>query len=98
LEEAGETATPSTAPWPELFAASIWDGRGQLVVNFPHRLHHQLHQSEVKEFSRECLTPIHAEVHRLRRGRDYDVRPLSASQCRRLGIGEECALCAERDS
>ena len=59
----------------ELFAAGIWDGRGQLVVNFPHSLHHRLH--------------------RLRR--DPDFAPLSASQCRQMGIGEECALSSKCD-
>jgi len=72
----------------ELFAAGIWDGRGLLMVNFPHSLYHQLHQLEIETYSRKCLTPIHAEAHCLRRGRDYVVRALSASRCRRLAAAE----------
>ena len=76
----------------ELYAAGVWDGRGLLVVNFPGSVYHQLLQSPVEEYNRQYLTPIHTDVRRLRRGQDFDVHPLTAGECRRMGIGEECAL------
>jgi len=82
----------------ELYAAGIWDGRGLLVVNFPHSLYHQLQQSPIEEFNRQYLTPIHAEVRHLRPGQDFDVRPLSTGECQRLGISEDCALAPDPDS
>ena len=76
----------------ELYAAGIWDGRGSLTIHFPYSLYQQLLASPVERFAPEYLADIHADVRRLRPGRDYEIHPLDVQECRRVGISEACAL------
>jgi hypothetical protein len=75
----------------ELYAAQLWDGRGQLIVHFPSSLRQQLRTTAVERFDRSTRTTVHTGVHQLKEGTDFEVEPppaLDPSQWRQLRFFE----------
>lgn len=76
----------------QLYAAGRWDGKGRIAIRDPQTLHRLLQLSEVERFDAETCTTVHAHVHELREGDDFEVRPLSAEMAEALGVPMENAL------
>jgi hypothetical protein len=73
----------------QLHAAGRWDGRGRIVVHHAREVHRRLQFSPRERYDAETNTNVHAAVHELEAGEDFEVRPLSLDVCRRLGISED---------
>ena len=73
----------------QLHAAGKWDGRGRIVVHHARDLHRRLQYSPRERYDRQTNTNVHAAVHELEAGEDFEVLPLSPDRCRRLGIPED---------
>jgi hypothetical protein len=76
----------------QLYAAGRWDGKGRIAIRDPCTLHRLLQLSEAERFDAETCTTVHAHVHELREGDDFEVRPLSAEMAGALGVAKANAL------
>jgi hypothetical protein len=76
----------------QLRAAGKWDGRGRIVIHHPRELHRRLQWSPRERYDSETNVKVHAAVHGLEEGKDFEIRPLSLSMCQSLYISEQAAL------
>jgi DnaJ-class molecular chaperone len=76
----------------QLRAVGKWDGRGRIAIHHPRELHRRLQFSPRERFDAATNTIVHAAVHELEAGEDFEIRPLSLDDCRRLGISEQAVL------
>ena len=80
-----------------LYAVWKWDGRGQIVIHEPYEAHRKLQLSQRLGYSTRGSTNVYLGVHKLRPGKDYEIRPLDPEACKRLGISLAHAL-TEREA
>lgn len=76
----------------QLQAVGRWDGRGRIVIHHPRDVHRRLQFSPRERYDAATNTNVHAAVHELEAGKDFEIRPLSLSACQRLYISEKAAL------
>jgi DnaJ-class molecular chaperone len=76
----------------QLHAASRWDGRGRIVIHHPREVHRRLQFSPRERYDAATNVNVHAAVHELEAGQDFEIRILSLSDCHRLGIPELAVL------
>ncbi len=80
-----------------LYAIWKWDGRGQIVIHAPYEAHRKMQCSQRLGYSRRGSTNVYLGIHKLRPGEDYEIKPLSVEDCRRLDIDEDRTL-SEREA
>jgi hypothetical protein len=76
----------------QLRAVGKWDGRGRIVIHHPREVHRRLAGSPRERYDSETNTNVHKAVHELEEGKDFEILPLSLSDCQRLYISEQAAL------
>jgi hypothetical protein len=76
----------------QLQAVGKWDGRGKIVIHYPREVHRRLQFSQRTRYDSKTNTNVHAAVHELEAGVDFEILPLSLSDCQRLYISEQAVL------
>ena len=80
-----------------LYAVWRWAGRGRIIIHEPYEAHRKAQCSKRLGYSRRGSTNVYLGVHKLRPGKDYEIRPLSRKACERLNISADREL-SEREA